>query len=230
MKEIKIKGFETTLTFEEGAVNVLEVHDKKLFSQVVYNFIKSERTKAYGEEYLLIKDNKVMDMYQNILVIQDFYQVDFNNPKILKKIYEQLQRDYDQEFDEKDKLEHWKGLLIITKDLLMEYPFEFEMKDEVYFMEWLKFVGVKFNREHYDCPLINLTTLFEVNATLNLFEIIILVNVKSYFESEELSEIYKLALYNQSSLLLIEHYPDQLKRVYEKKLIIDCDFDEQVIK
>ena len=63
-------------------------------------------------------------------------------------------------------------------------------------------------------------------SRFNLCKILILVNVKCYFVSDELEEIYKMILHLKVKVLFIEFYKDNDHKKYENKVIVDEDFDE----
>ena len=52
------------------------------------------------------------------------------------------------------------------------------------------------------------------------------MNLKTFLQEEDLLELYKYSMYNNIKLLVLEnkHYENVLK--YEKKNIIDENFDE----
>ena len=61
----------------------------------------------------------------------------------------------------------------------------------------------------------------------NMFKkIICFVNLKSYFDNAELIELYKYAIYNKVAILLVESSMQDVALDYERKLIIDNEFDE----
>lgn len=56
--------------------------------------------------------------------------------------------------------------------------------------------------------------------------VVCFINLKSYFDDEKIEEIYKFAIYNNVRLFIIESALSNRQIKYEKKLIIDNEFDE----
>ena len=89
---------------------------------------------------------------------------------------------------------------------------------------------MKFNEYYYDNPFDNIICLFDLISNFKLYKIIVLVNLKLFFNDEEIVEIYKSALQRNIKLLVIEYSEENYLLEYENKLYIDNEFDEFVLK
>ena len=88
-------------------------------------------------------------------------------------------------------------------------------------------MNIKINKE--DSILKNLFILIDVINELKNYNLLILVNLKQYLTKEELNEVYKYAIYNNVTLLLIDNTSYGIPQKYEKKLIIDDNLEEFIV-
>ena len=93
----------------------------------------------------------------------------------------------------------------------------------------MKILSIKIETTKYDSPFEKLLGLIDIFEIFELGKLLILCNIKSYFEEEQLVEIYKYALYKKIKLLVIEPIIAEKLIKYEKKLQIDENFDDIVI-
>lgn len=219
---------DSAIEFSDDYINVLEIENKVLFKKIVYLINRFSNYKDESDEVILVEGEAKLDISQNVLVINDFYNIDINTNKILKMLYQDIEDQYKFEFGEEDIIFKSEKLLQNIQSILLNYDFNFEYKIGITISELLKVMGLKFNKEYYDNPFENLLCLFDLIATLKLYKVVVLVNAKTFLNEEELIEIYKGSKYRNINLLIIEHNSDKNLKMYEKKLIIDDDFDEFV--
>ena len=68
-----------------------------------------------------------------------------------------------------------------------------------------------------------------MNSELNLHRLIILPNLKVYFDNKQMEELFKYAIYKGINILCIENI-EHIKTIpNETKIIIDEYYDTQII-
>lgn len=232
MIKLRIFAFENEIMFEENYVNILEISNKSMFNHIVYSLNKLTNNKEMElEEFVLEEDNKKLNFFNDTLIKYDCFNIDFNDIKFIKSIYANIEDIYKMEYERKEELQRcYNSLLENVNKILIDYDYELEYKSEVQVKDILKAIGLKFNKEYYDKPLENIVCLFELVSTFKLYKVLIFINVKCFFTDNELQELYKSAKYRNINVLFIESQVDNEIRTFEKKLYIDGDFDEFVIK
>ncbi|HQA20095.1 MAG TPA: type II-A CRISPR-associated protein Csn2, partial [Bacilli bacterium] len=79
---IKISTFSNHIDFTNNELNVLEIEDKKLFSNIVTSFYNSINDEPSKETLILLKNNEVVSISKCMFMIMDIYSYDFNVKKI----------------------------------------------------------------------------------------------------------------------------------------------------
>ncbi|MDK2563280.1 type II-A CRISPR-associated protein Csn2 [Romboutsia sedimentorum] len=230
MITLRFVGFENLVIFDERYVNLIEIAEKELFKKTVYIINKYSKNIEDGNDIVLLSNDNRLEISKNILVVNDFYNIDINSNKILKALYNEVEIQYNYEYGEENLLKNLENIFSNLHQILCSYDFEVEYKRELKVAELLKCVGLKFNEYYYDNPLDNLICLFDLISLFKLYKIIVLVNMKLFFNDEEIVEIYKSALHRNINLLILEHGQESKLLEYESKIYIDNDFDEFVLK
>lgn len=223
---MSIIGFENKINFKEEKINILEIYDKKLFR----NFISEINEQCNGEveennNIVLMEDSKRLKINKTIYLLTDLFNIEFNARKIINKIYSLISQNIKNRQD--DELE--KIILQLRKYLteeINEIPFEFNMNSEIDIMDLLKVFEVKIDTTCYTTIVEKVEFMIDLISNLKIAEILVIPNLKTYLNVEELVEIYKYSIYNNVKLLIVENNKSNKTLIYEQKNIIDENFDE----
>lgn len=223
---MSIIGFENKINFKEEKISILEIYDKKLFR----NFISEINEQCNGEaeennNIVLMEDSKRLKINKTIYLLTDLFNIEFNARKIINKIYSLISQNIKNRQD--DELE--KIILQLRKYLteeINEIPFEFNMNSEIDIIELLKVFEVKIDTTCYTTIVEKVEFMIDLISNLKIAEILVIPNLKTYLNAEELVEIYKYSIYNNVKLLIVENNKSNKTLIYEHKNIIDENFDE----
>lgn len=221
---------ENIIKFDERFIQVLEIAPKDLYKKITFIFNKYFNNIEDGNDLILLENGKRLEVSKNILVINDFFNLDINSNKIIKALYNDIELEYNVEYGEDDLRKKLEEILSNLKEILLEYDFELEFKQELKLSELLKTLGLKFNQYYYDEPFTNLLCILDLISMFHICKILVLINVKVHFTEEELMELYKSALQRNIKLLIIESSSNNNILEYENKLFIDEDYDEFILK
>lgn len=221
---MSIFGLENKIVFEEGKINVLEIYNKKLF----YNLITILNENDNGQEdnqIVLFEDGIRVSIEKNVFVLTDMFNVDFNSKKITNKLYNLLAENIKNRQD--NELENisleLRNYLI---EEINELPFEFNMKSELELSDLLKAFDLKIDTMCYTSVVEKIEFFIAIISILKIATILVIPNLKTYLDDDELLEIYKYSIYNNVKLLVIESKSSDELLKYETKNIIDEEFDE----
>ena len=224
---ISINGFDNKIELNVDSVNVLEIENKKLFNRIIQLFNSKINGDLEDDNEVLLKDkNEVLDIEKNAVIIFDIFNIDYNNKRYLSKIYEKI----DLNINNSENCELEKIIISLRNNIITEineFPFEFSIEDKIKIQDLLKIFQLKINEELYSTVLEKLEFFIELTSTLGLAKVLIIPNLKSYLDKDELLELYKYSLYNNVNLLIIESTKDEELLNYENKILIDnnfCDF------
>lgn len=226
MIEVVSSYFEEKVNLIENKVTILEIHDKLLLRKIIKNINLEILTKISVSKINFYEVNKKINLEKNCLIISDYFNIDFNNSTILKNLYLRIENDIIKEGKYNKINELYNEMYNSYKDILHDYDFPFEFKNNLKVTEYLKFISLKFSKEDLCDPLESIYYLFEMINKLQLCEILIFTNFKMYFTNDELREIYKMSIYKGIKLFIIEGEDDRFIKEYEQKVIIDENYDD----
>lgn len=221
---MSIFGLDNKIVFEEGKINVLEIYNKELF----YNLITILNENDNGQEdnqIVLFEDGIRVSIEKNVFVLTDIFNVEFNSKKITNKLYNLLAENIKNRQD--NELENisleLRNYLI---EEINELPFEFNMKSELELSDLLKAFDLKIDTMCYTSVVEKIEFFIAIISILKIATILVIPNLKTYLDDDELLEIYKYSIYNNVKLLVIESKSSDELLKYETKNIIDEEFDE----
>ena len=225
--KLRINGFTNELDFYNDKVSILVVKDTKCFSNIIQK-INDKINGIESEEIFLLDDKEnELKMSKEMCMILDLFNIDYNSKKILGKLYDKISENIENSGETK-----LQNLFIeVRKNIveeINEFPFEFTMSDDIDIINILKLYNLKVDILSYETILEKIEFFIDLNATLNIFNVIVVPNLKMYLSEKELIELYKYSLYNNVKLLLIEKNFTQ-KLEYEHILAINEEFDDYIV-
>ena len=221
---MSIMGFENKIQFKDDMINVLEIYNQKLFSEII-NTINNQCNGEEDNQIVLMENDKRLSFEKTVYLLTDVFNIDFNSKKILSKIYSILTHNVENRQD--DELEN---ITLKLRNYLIEeineLPFEFNIESEIDLTDVLKIFNVKIDTSCYSTIIEKIEFIINIISTLKIANILVIPNLKTYLTDEEILEIYKYSIYNNVKLLIIENKNGEKLLKYEQKNIIDENFDE----
>lgn len=225
--KLKINGFNNEIIFNDENINILKIKDSKCFTHIIEILNEKINGIESNEIFLLDNNENELNMGKEMYMIFDLFNIDYNSKKIISKIYEIISENIKKNQDHEIENETIKLRNYIIQEI-NELPFEFVMKRELEISEILKLYNLKIDPINYTSILERAELLIDIISTLQIAKILVLPNLKTYLSEDELVALYKYSLYNNVKLLLIERYNTK-KLKYEKTMLIDESFDEEIL-
>lgn len=221
---MKIFSLENDIIFTEEYINVLQIQDKKLFTNVINSLNDNINNIEDTKERIIILDNDTeIKIEKEVLMFIDVFNIDFNQKKIQSALYNKIEKIYKQEFERMSEFQTiFQKLQLNVLDVFNEFPFEFNYKESIGIQEYLKLLGLKISNNKGKITD-TIFSLIDVVEYLSVTKILIFVNLKLYLIDDELKEIYKYAMYKKVNILLIETGEEKEPLENEKILYIDSD-------
>lgn len=198
------------LSPDKGYIWIIE--SPECFREYIQNLYKAI-TEGEESSFILSLKEKELSFSKSVEIITDPFSIDLNDRRIQKKLYTEL-----------EKLAYGEMLYTQTQQVLssfQEYFFKLEEESE-YCLETdmnidiasiMKASGVRL-AVFGDAFLEKLIQYIKVMAGLLEKKLIIFVNLCSYLNDAQLSQVLETASYNEIALLLIENhqkdFPDSL--------------------
>ena len=127
---MKIFSLENDMIFTEEYINVLQIQDKKLFTNVINSLNDNINNIEDTKERIIILDNDTeIKIEKEVLMIIDVFNIDFNQKKIQNALYNKIEKIYKQEFERMSEFQNvFQKLQLNVLDVFNEFPFEFNYK------------------------------------------------------------------------------------------------------
>ena len=222
--KITISYLENNVEITNDFINVLEIENKKVFFRLI-NDLNQICNGNVIEEIKAFSDDKEIHITNKVNVISDFFNIDFSRYmlSINKLINENLKDNSD------------KSLLLLYKKLIQKYnsiistvDLPIAVNNDATIESLTKLFKLKVN---YKSSIIeNLFSIIELERSLKSSKFIVLVNLKQYLDDNELNELYKYSIYNNVNIILVDSQCYGCSDDFEKKLIVDNNLVEFVVK
>lgn len=222
--KITVSYLENNIEINNENINVLEIENKKIFFRLI-NDLNQICNGNVIEEIKTFIDDKEVSITNKVNVISDYFNIDFSKYmlSINKLINENLKDNSD------------KSLLLLYKKLIQKYnsiistvDLPIMVNNDVTIESLTKILKLKIN--YKNSIIENLFSIIELERSLKYSKFIVLVNLKQYLDDTELKELYKYSIYNNVNIILIDSQCYGCSHDFEKKLIVDNNLVEFVVK
>ncbi|MGN0514107.1 MAG: type II-A CRISPR-associated protein Csn2 [Lachnospiraceae bacterium] len=180
-----------------------------------------------GEEgsFVFSEQRKEIKFEKSIELIVDPFGIDFNSRQVIAKLYSELVKA--EELFVLDKAEINSKILCYLEKISAELAYDtvsFELNLDT--TKLLKMYDVKLNPEYLSL-IEKLTEYMKMVSLLLKKCVIILVNIKSYLNFDDICKLKNMALYYKVYLMLIDNFEGQ---VQEDDIVYIIDKDNCLIK
>lgn len=206
------------LTFQENKTNVLIIEEQKMYTDFLNRIMQQQNgidsgMSAYEEE-------KKINFSKEVMIVHSPLLIELNGNRVQKFLYNELQITTNEFlYNMKEKL---NSSIVEYLDSLAEkipYPIKFDLDMDMNLL--YKHYNVGFNYEEKTL-LEKVLNFIQLEKILCNTKMIIFVNLKAFFTSEQIVEIYRQAFYNKIQLLMVENV-ESYCLAEEKYYIIDKD-------
>lgn len=205
------------IEFIENSVNVLVLENPMFMSDVIQDIISQENGM---DGNFVLSDEQNIKFEKDVMLITDPFHIDFNNKKIINKLYSQLveiSKDLVEEYNDINKtiVEALEKISDGINYNCINYNLEFDWK------ELYKLYNVRIE-ERYESLEEKLVEYMKILSGIMKPKLVIFLNLKMYLGQEHMEDLVLSSFYNKVPLLLIESY-EGYKLKNERKFIIDKD-------
>ena len=207
-----------SIELKENIVTNIIVESPSMMSKLV----KDTMFQCDGQEgkWLLFINNELEKLHKYCDIIMNPFSIDFNNKKIISRLYQQLKEIGDDFIEQQTVI---NSSVIQFLEMLLEripysnltYKIDFDLE------QLFKLYGVKIENET-ETVLDGLIEYIKILSQMMFVPILFLVNIRSYLSKEEVLELYKMARYHKVHLVLLESIEREIID-FEQLFIIDKD-------
>lgn len=219
--KLRIKGFDEDIKIQKDISSLVAIQNQKLFSNIVkmlyeYNHLNIRELAFLNKENEIISNKK-------IIVINDIFNLSFNNRTILSKLYNiiknNLEEDVETYYEMKRLINSLNNLVVNS---LENWNFDMDFCEENEIECYLK--AMDFKLHEIDSFVDKIITLLEIYSELFPDTCIIFLHILDYMDDNEIAEVLKYICYKKVYVLFIEN---DLNRDYlfDYVFLIDNEFD-----
>lgn len=206
------------IILNEELLNEIVVENPDSFTSIVTQL--SQECEGKEHEWILSEDDKILKLDKLAEFIDNPLQIDFNNRKILGKLYSSMLEICNEDVFKKNEIN-----LVFIKHLekiINSLPYEYVSYDMEF--EWtnlFKLYNVKIEVESSSL-LEKIIEYIKLLSFLCKTKIVVFLNLRSYLDVNKIAELQKMALYYKVSILLVES-TEREKIPNSHMIIVDKD-------
>ena len=220
--KLNIKYIDTDIILSNDYVFSFEINNKGLYYRLINDFNNISKGEVIDDIYLF-EDLEEVNISNNIMLIIDYFNIDFNNKNYLNHLNKLLI----ENINEKDIIsinQYYNKIRSIILKNTNDINVVVDLRDEFNIQNIVKLYKVSINKK--ETLLEKLMLLIDIEKDFAVNKFIILVSIKQYLTKDELLELYKYSIYNDIKLMLIDYGQYGVTIENERKLIIDESLEE----
>lgn len=210
--------YQLKLELKENIVNIVIVENSSIYTELIWDLYK--QCNGEGGGFILSEENKELKIPTNIELCIDPFSIDFNNRKILNKLYQELE-EIGKNYTYEKSMINSKIVTYLDKIIFQSKYNNLVSNLDIDWISLFKIYDVKLDKT-YMSILEKLIEYIKILINICNISILCLVNIKSYLTDLEIQQLYEMVFYYKIKLILIES-SERRYNEYEKVLIIDQD-------
>lgn len=214
--KVIFQEYNLVIPFLENRISVLTVENPRALLNIL-QMIDWQMNGGEGK-ILLAEDDNILSWGSCVEIIWNPLQVDFTSKRIINKLYQEMKNVSGEEciqdfYGVRQALGRYLNLLS------MKLPYNISYNVEMDNTAIFKLCGVQMESEGLD-TLQKLVEYIKICSMLCAIRVVILVNIKSYLDEDQLKELYQQAFYYKIYILAIESSQREILE-WEKHYILD---------
>lgn len=211
--------YERKLEWKENEIITWIIESPVFFQKIVQELLQQ----CNGEEgnFVLSDNEKILKIDKTMEIIINPYAITMNQRKILNKVYADITKIACQAEHYMKTQECFGIIENYLAEIEQELPYSFLWNGEQNVTQILKAFDVHLD-EIEGNMLERIVQYISILGNLLDISVVVLVNIKSYLDTQELLELYKAADYMKIHLILLENKETELLSG-ETKMILDKD-------
>lgn len=209
------------MIFREGKVNRIIIESPEIMRNFITDFINLE--KGVKKNVILSKDHMEIEFSKNCELILDYFRLDINSKKVIKNIYEQIEK----EIQNSELFLIWQEIIAKIEVVILGATNNLDISIDdnklLDIQKILKNKDIKLNIMNENLVDILLEYFQFMNKWIGI-KMFVLINPANFFTKEEIEGIYEHSFLYKYFLLLIDKEYVEIKKDKEKTFILDEDY------
>lgn len=202
---LRIKGFDLEIMIDEDIQPVLVVQDKPIFRSIVNSIISNIHGFENNDIVLEDEKEKIINYGKRVVCLGDFFNIDFKSKEIVSTLLKKIEENINLDTEIMKNIEYdIKMLGQVIYGLTEDIDLDILYYSEISIMNLLKLFNFHIDDSEILRPMDRVLSLISIYADFKIYDVIIFINLKSYFSKIEIKEIYKLLKYKKIKFLCID--------------------------
>lgn len=204
--------------------NVLCIENRNVFSECIMELWN--QCEAKDGNWFLSDKGKDLQVSKNVTSILNPVGIDLNDRKLLKILYQNMETDvHENKYLKLGEIN--SSIVSFIDEIVDRQPYAIEFDDNVAVADLLKIYNVRFVEETESLLELIITYVQLWHRVANC-KVFVFVNLKTYLDDNQISQLYEMLRYEQVFILLIEanytgKIDDENVKIIDKDLcFIDC--------
>ena len=209
------------IELKENVIHTLILENKVYYREIILELLRQH--KGLEGDFVLSEKNKDIAFDKNSYFINELFNIDINNKKVLTKVYATLQKQVEEDIVEYNQLT--SVIKRYFERLVFNNNLDLEQDEEIDVMSLLKLGDFKIHFEESNY-LEKIIKYMRVLIDLCGVKVIFLIGLHSIFNDDEIRQFYKEICLNKIKIVNIEtqQFSDYSNKDY-KELIYIFDKD-----
>lgn len=221
-----LSGFSQGVEIEPGAVSVLEINDRVLFSRVSQSLFYEQGEQAI-EPFTLLDDGVEVSPRNAFLFVSNPFDLPWSDRVLVGKVIERMESmllldDGVRQGVVSAGREVSEKVAALGLQMRSDYSFDIEWDMRKY----LKAFDFGVDVDPCDLILDNLIKFLNLAVDASFDRVLVFMNLKNFLAVHELKEFYRQVVFSERKVLLLENIHDNTFFEEEKKTRVDQDFLE----
>ena len=184
----------------ENQILVLSIENHLAYSNILETLWK--QYKGEGGDFILSDESKELKLSQKMECIYNIFNTNTNDRKIITKLYQELTFQNDTLLQEESVL--FKQELISYFDkVISTVPYSLKYNFDTDLSSLMKSISVEIDDDS-DSLLEKTMQYIKLMNQICGVEIFVIPNLKAYFSTEEIIQLYEFTIYNKIYFIVIE--------------------------
>lgn len=202
---LRIKGFDLEIMIDEDIQPVLVVQDKPIFRSIVNSIISNIHGFENNDIVLEDEKEKIINYGKRVVCLGDFFNIDFKSKEIVSTLLKKIEENINLDTEIMKNIEYdIKMLGQVIYGLTEDIDLDILYYSEISIMNLLKLFNFHIDDSEILRTMDRVLSLISIYADFKIYDVIIFINLKSYFSKIEIKEIYKLLKYKKIKFLCID--------------------------
>lgn len=186
--------------FEENQVQVLVVENQQVYSRLIGTIVQQ----ISGEESIwqFSDGDKELQISKSVSLVHSPFLLELNSNKSLNYLYKEMQT-VANDFCSDSTGEINSSIVDYLDVIIQKLPYPVEFNLDLNVIDIFKLYDVHFDFQNSSL-IEKVLNYIQLEKVLFGTKLIIFINMKDYFDNNEMQEIYKTAFYYKTPILLIE--------------------------